>query len=495
VSIPHFLPQTQAVKTADAANSAGDSAPATTKSEKLYRVGTLTYTKGALFQVFFWMLWGDFFFQLLESVTPALIPLQLRWEGASDTLIGFVGSQSAIVAFCLYPVIGMQSDRHRGRLGRRRPFILWCTPPVVLSLVLLGAAKPAGAVLHNMLGWLGGSNFTVASCTIVWIAICYVMWVIFNAYIAQVYSYLFVDVIPREVMGKFFGLYRAVGAIGNLAFNRWALGQAEAHTIHVYALIGLLYASAFYLIVWKVKEGDYPPPPPKKPGGGLAAARQYCKECFTHPFYLNVYCLSFFFWASLVPLGFIVFFATQAGQPGYAATLGLTLQEFGKVKSWTFLIQIPVFFLMGPLIDRFHPIRVSLVGMFLISVSYFSCYWLIQGAASLLVCWTINQGVLAIYLGAGAALTPRLLPREQYGQFFSANQTFGYSSMILTPPVCGFLLGMVRDYRYLFIFCGVCTSLAFLALITLYVQWKKLGGDRQFSPPNTIGNASPAIGP
>ncbi len=463
-----------------------ESAPAATKAPKLYRVGTLTYTKSGLLQVMFWMLWGDFFFQLMESVTPALIPLQLRWEGASDTLIGFVSSPAAIVAVCLYPFIGMQSDRHRGRLGRRRPFLLWCTPPVVLSLVLLGVAKPAGAMLHEVLGWVGGSNFTAAGCTIGWIAVCYVIWVFFNAYITQVYVYLFVDVIPKEVMGKFFGLYRAVGAIGSLAFNRWALGAAEAHTLHVYTLIGLLYASAFYLIVWKVKEGDYPPPPPKKAGGGLGAAKRYFQECFTHPFYLNFYCLSFFFWASLVPLSFIVFFATQAGQPGYAPTLGLTLQEFGEIKSWTFLIQIPVFFIIGPLLDRFHPIRVSLVGLFLISASYFSCYWLVHGSTSLLVCWTINQGVLAIHLVAWVALTPRLLPRTQFGQFFSANQTFGYMSMIITPPICGWLLGMVRDYRYLFIFCGVCTSLTLVALVVLYFQWKKLGGDLHFTPPDTI---------
>ncbi len=454
---------------------------------KIYRVGTLTYTRSALLQVMFWMLWGDFFFQLFESMTPVMVPLQLRWEGASDTLIGLISSQSAILAFCIYPIIGMQSDRKRSSLGRRRPFLLWCTPPVVLSLNLMGAAKPAGVWLHRTLSMLGGSGFTAAGCAIAWIALCSVMYVVFNAYIGQTYQYLFADVIPKEVMGKFFGLYRAVGALGNIAFNRWALGWAEAYTLHVYCLIGILYASAFFLIVWKVKEGAYPPPPPKKAGGGLAAAKKYIQECFTHPFYLNYYFISFFFWSSLVPLSFLVFFATSAGQPGYAATLGLSLKEFGQVKGWTFLIQIPTFFLMGPLIDRFHPIRISIIGMFLTSVTYFSCFWLIHGANSLLLWWSINQGAIAIYLGAGAALTPQMLPRERYGQFFSANQTFGYISLIATPPLCGLLLGVVRDYRYIFIFCGVLTALAFVALVLLYRQWKNLGGEQGFQPPVTTG--------
>ena len=182
-----------------------------------------------------------------------------------------------------------------------------------------------------------------------------------------------------------------------------------------------------------------------------------------------------------------MFFATSAGQPGYAATLGLSLKEFGQVKGWTFLIQIPTFFLMGPLIDRFHPIRISIIGMFLTSITYFSCYWLIHGANSLLLWWSINQGAIAIYLGAGAALTPQMLPRERYGQFFSANQTFGYISLIATPPLCGLLLGVVRDYRYIFIFCGVLTALAFVALVLLYRQWKNLGGEQGFQPPVTTG--------
>lgn len=468
-----------------------ESPPTPPLSPKVYRVGTLTYTKNALLQVMFWMLWGDFFYQLMESM-PMIVPLQLRWEGASDTLIGLLASPTALLAFCLYPMIGMQSDNHRGLLGRRRPFLAWCTPPAVLSLMLLGAAKPAGAVVYRVLHGLGlSSGLTLAGCTIAWIALCSISFVIFNAYITQVYQYLFVDVIPQEVMGKFIGLYRVVGALGSIAFNRWVLGHAQIHTFQVYVDISLLYAAAFYLIVWRVKEGDYPPPPPKPPGRRLGATiKRYVKECYSHPFYLNFYSLSFFFWGSLVPLSFIVFFATEAGRPGYAPTLGLSLAEFGRVKGWTFLIQIPVFFAAGPLCDRFHPIRVGLVGLFLISVSYFSCYWFVQGATSLLICWSLNQGALAIFLGAGAALTPRMLPRDRYGQYFSANQTFGYVSLIIGPPICGLLLGHLRDYRYVFIFCGLCTTATFVALIALYVQWKRLGGDKGFTPP-IVGATAP----
>ena len=465
------------------------SPPSPAAEPRTYRVGTLVYTRATLIPMMFWMLWGAFSFQILESV-PSVIPLQLRWEGASDSVLGLAGSQFAILSFFFFPIIGMQSDRRRGRLGRRRPFLLWCTPPVLLSLVLLGAAKPGGSFLHHALASLGPMKSTAEGCTIAWIFLCYTVFVIFNTYIGQNYQYLIADTVPSEVIGKFYGLFRAIGALGNLAFSRWFFGSARAHTFDVYCLVGLVFASAFLLIVWRVKEGEYPPPPPKKAGGGLTSMKTYCKECFSHPFYLNFYCISFFFWSSLVPLNFVTFFATEAGKPGYAATLGLSLQEFGQIKGWTFLIQIPVFFLIGPLIDRFHPLRVCIVGLLLTSVSYFACFWLIHGSSSLLLWWGVNQAALGIYLGAGAALTPRLLPRERYGQFFSAIQTFGFLPLIVTPPLCGLLLETIRDYRYLFILCGICTTLTFIASLTLYLQWKRLGGDRNFKPPEVAMSTS-----
>lgn len=83
------------------------------------------------------------------------------------------------------------------------------------------------------------------------------------------------------------------------------------------------------------------------------------------------------------------------------------------------------------------------------------------------------------------ALTLRLLPREKYGQFLSANHIFGLISLIATPPLCGVLLGIIRDYRYAFAFSAVCTGAAFLVCGALYLQWKKLGGDASFTPPQT----------
>jgi maltose/moltooligosaccharide transporter len=447
--------------------------PATPRLPAAYTVGTLTYTRRELVLVMFWMLWGDFFFQLMESL-PALVPLQLRWEGATDSTIGWINGLPPLLGFFMFPIAGVQSDRHRGKLGRRRPFLLWCTGPVVLGLVLLGAAKPIGALVYDLLSARAGLAVTMAGCTITWIALCVAVFVVFNAYVVQVYSCLVVDVIPQRVLGTYYGLYRAVGALGNLAFNRWVFGWAESHTFHVYLLVALLYAAAFYLIVWQVREGEYPPPPPRAASAfDWRVIPAYFRECFSTRLHFCYYFLTFFFWGSGVPLSFLVFFATNAGQPGYAPTLGLPLEQFGAVKGWTYLVSIPVYFLAGPVIDRFHALRLTLIGVLLTSASYFCGFWLVQDGVSLQIWWCVNQGFMAIYLVAVCVVAPLVLPREKFGQFVSANVAFGYVSLMILHPLVGWIMEQVRDYRYVFILCGVLTALAALACSVLILEWRR----------------------
>ena len=78
------------------------------------------------------MLWGDFCLNLMDSgVQPNVIPLQLKKYGASMSAIGFLtGSVVELMSIVGVVMISTWSDRHRGRLGRRMPFMLYATPPL-----------------------------------------------------------------------------------------------------------------------------------------------------------------------------------------------------------------------------------------------------------------------------------------------------------------------------------------------------------------------------
>jgi len=449
--------------------------------EIVHRVGTLTYTRLALFQVMFWMLLGDFCLQLMEQLPIAMVPLQLRWVSASDALIGFLtGSLPAFLGMLLNPFVGVQSDRHRGRLGRRRPFLLWATPAVVFALLGLGFAAPAGAWLSSLMGLGSASSFTVG-----WIGGCMVLFVVANTYIMQVYQFLFVDVIPAAVMGKFIGFYRALGALGTFAFHYFLFGRAETHTGTIYVVSALLYAVSFLLLVWRVKEGDYPPPEEKPSASLWSHAADYFRESFGHAFFWKVYALSFFFWSALVPLwAFIVFFGTKpgGGLEDYAPTIGLTLDEFGKIRGWGSLVSVPVFFAVGPLIDRLHPVRICMVGLALSTAAFVACFVWAGSAASFTATWLVLMAAVAVYQGGFGALLPRLMLRAKYGQFVSANQIFGFSGVILAPVLCGWLIEYLRDYRFLFIWCGACCAAGFVLCLLVLSEWKKLGGDKNYRP-------------
>lgn len=456
---------------------------ATSSPAGTYHVGTLVYSRKALLNVLFWMLLGDFCLQLMEQLPIAMVPLQLRWVSASDALIGFLtGSLPAFLGILLNPFVGVQSDRHRGPLGRRRPFLLWSTPFVVLALFGLGFAQPVAVFLSGVFGLA-----SVAAFKIGWIGGCMVLFVVANTYVMQVYQFLFVDVIPAQVMGKFVGFYRALGALGTFAFHYFLFGKAETHTALIYVFAALLYAVSFVLLVWQVKEGEYPPPP-KSSGGFWAHGKVYFQECFGHPFFWKTYTLGFFFWSALVPLwAFAVFFGTRpgGGLTGYAETIGLTMDEFGKIRGWGSLVSVPVFFAVGPFVDRFHPLRVCMVGLGLCLLAFVSCFLFIHNGTTFLIFWLILMAAMAVYMGAVGALLPRLMNPAKYGQFASANQIFGFSGVVLAPVLCGWLIETLHDYRYLFIWCAACNFLCLIMCYFVFRDWKKLGGDTSYAPPET----------
>lgn len=464
-----------------------DTAPAGKKgtwSHSSFKVGTLTYTRTALITIMFWMLWADLCLQIMEQL-PSVIPLQLKWLGASDKLIGFVkDSLPAILTVAFVPIIGMQSDRHRGPMGRRKPFLFWYTIPVCLFLVLLGFAEPIARSLHGLIGEMH-PVLTPSAIGITLIMIFAAGFFFFNLYIMQVYQYLIADVIPQEAMGTFIGLFRAIGAIAGFIFFRWVFGYAKIGAEAIYLGCALLYAIAFFLLVWRVKEGEYPPPDAHAERlGPIKFIQRYARECFGNSFYLKMFSVAFFYWSAFVPfMTFVVFFATQNSGIDYAPSLGVNVEDFGKIKGWSLLPKVLIFIAAGPLIDRFHTLRVLIVGIALVTITYLAGFFVVHTPDQFLWWWITNEIAQAIFQLAYLAMFPILLPRDKYGQYFSANQLFFCVGLVVAPFLCGWLMDGIKDYRYLFIWSGTCTALSMVFVIALYRHWKRLGGDTGYVAP------------
>src|SRR3954469_10640560 len=133
-----------------------DSVNAGAADTRTWRIGTLTYTRFGLLSVFFWMLWGDLCVNIMETIIPRIVPLQLARVGALAATIGLVTSSvPAGVELIVNPFVSTFSDRFRSRLGRRRPFILVCTPILALCLMAVGFSDMAAPQIHAALGRLG----------------------------------------------------------------------------------------------------------------------------------------------------------------------------------------------------------------------------------------------------------------------------------------------------------------------------------------------------
>lgn len=452
-----------------------------------FKVGTLAYTRGALITVMFWMLWADLCLQIMEQL-PSVIPLQLKWLGASDKLIGFIkDSLPAVLTVALVPVIGMQSDRHRGKLGRRKPFLLWCTIPVVVFLVLLGFVEPITRGVHGLLTAMGAGvppNAVGIALVLVFAAGFFV----FNLYIMQVYQYLIADVIPQEAMGTFIGLFRAIGALSVFLFNYYIFGFVEHHVWAVYTGCALLYALAFYLLVWRVKEGEYPPPDDigRERLGPVAFVSRYARECFGNAFYLKMFSIAFFYWSAYVPfMTFVVFYATRSAGDGYAPSLGVNVEEFGHIKAWTSLPKVLIFLALGPMIDKFHALRILIVGSILVTLTYFAGFLVVHNPQQFLWWWISNEVAHSIFQLAYLAMFPVLLPREKYGQYFSANQLFFSVGLVVAPFLCGWLMDVVKDYRYLYVWSGASALASTAFVLALFRHWHRLGGDAGYVAPQS----------
>jgi len=157
---------------------------------------------------------------------------------------------------------------------------------------------------------------------------------LFNNYILQVYQYLIADVCRRKSW-HVRRLYRAIGAVAAFAFNRWVFGYTETHVSWIYLGGAVLYASA--LRCWCGGSGRGSTRRLPEPGNARAVkfVRQYARECYTNTFYLKIFSVALFHWASWCRSRHSWCSMRQDPGPEYAPSLGVSVAEFGRIKAWT----------------------------------------------------------------------------------------------------------------------------------------------------------------
>ena len=443
---------------------------------RTWRNGTLVYTAGGLAVLFLWLMWGDFAYSMKDRATGTVAALMLKKFDVSDFLFGIIMiSFPNFTNIFLCPIVSYRSDRHRGRFGRRIPYLLLTTPFIVIGLAGLGFTPLLARLIRQAVGAEHISyNLTAL------LVFCF-FWIIldFGTTLAgAIFNALATDVVPTEFLGRFFALFRAVSLGCAFLFNYFVMGCAETHALVIFLGLAALYGIGLFSICLKVKEGEYPPPEEETSGPPTVkgAVRTYFRECFSLPYYRWVIMASVVAGFSVVPFNIYGIF--------YAKSLNMDMDFYGKVSSLICLVSFVLSFFLGWFSDRFHPIRTGMVSMALQTVILF-VGGRIATTESVFAWLFLVQGIsIMSYNTLMASYAPRLFPREYFAQFNSAMMLINALASVIGAPLVGKFLDLTGNYYpHLFTIGGVIGLCGLGCFIMVYRGYQRYGGDSGYIAP------------
>lgn len=471
---------------------------------KAYRVGTLSYTKAGLFALFGWLLWGDFCFVLMEAAAPAVLQVNLQEMGAANWLIGLVlVTIPGALNMTVCPATSFWSDRFRSRWGRRIPFLFAATIPLSLFLMLIGFSRQLGGWLHTL---LQGTGYSQTAVILTLIVVFVFGFQVFNMVISSIYYYLFNDVVPAASLARFMAMFRVVGTISGAAFNWFMLKYAVSHMTEVYLVAAGLYCSAFLIMCWRVKEGEYPPPPPHTDGGTgiISGIKTFFRESYSIRFYwlffLSVTCSALAF---IIPNSFGILLAQG---------VGVDLDFYGKTLAVAGLVGAVLLYPAGILADRLHPLRILIVATLaqlcvwpLWLVFLFRDFSPSVTNGIFIAISAISVPATALYFAAEFPTYMRILPKDRYGQFCSATAVVRSCGVMLGGLLLGGLLDRLKVafpaqdycYRFLPLWATFFFAASLVFLLLLQRAWRRRGGLHSYTPPglDDAGACGPGICP
>ncbi|HEY0257588.1 MAG TPA: MFS transporter, partial [Candidatus Methylacidiphilales bacterium] len=268
--------------------------------------------------------------------------------------------------------------------------------------------------------------------------------------------------------------------IVGILLNYWVMGRIESFYAVIFLGIGLLYGVGFTLMCMKVKEGDYPPPPsspfPDKAGSAWTAVCSYFRDGFSNPYYLLFFSTSIFLGTSTVPFNLYSVF--------YAKSLGMDLDAYFKYIAMMYGISLVIAYPLGVLVDRFHPLRVSLVVLALYGGVMGWGIFYVRNAASFAVVLMLHTVITGTLFTAMASLGQRLLPQAKFAEISSAGSVLNCLFGMAFAPMMGAVLDHTHhEYRYVF-HAGLGLALVGLLLgFGLYRGFLALGGPNHYQSP------------
>ena len=439
--------------------------------ETIYSVGTLHYNKHQLIILFVWLMWNDFGITLIEAI-GSLNGVMMRDHGATFTQMALLGSIGGFITPWINPWVSTWSDRHRGRYGRRRPFLLIATPIFAFFLMAIPFMPDFFHYLERFPLMVRFFTHIPMNGPAFLIGVCGLAAGMFNAVVLAIFSYLYWDVVPEKVLGRFNSLKANVALIAGLVWSFFIYGMADHHMKEVYVGTGVFSLAIYLLSVWKIKEGEYPPPDVHKKGGFFAPFRAYFVECFSDSFYIWVFVASLLYQLGNQGGGYQFFYLYQ--------DLKLNLATIGPMDGWAKMVTtgfgLLLGFYIGGLTDRLKPVRLMAPCYMVLALIVYGSFFFVVDQWTYLIA-ICARGLVHFTLGIiVGAFTVEVFPREKLGQFCSAQAVFYQVVCNLTGPLVGMLFDRLQNNRIGFLWMSGFYFLAALAYLKVYFNWKARRG-------------------
>lgn len=426
---------------------------------------------------------------LMETVVPSIMPLKFKELGASNTSLGMILTTiPMMINSVCNPIISFKSDRYRSKWGRRIPFILFTVPVTVAFLLGVGFADSIGLWLYKHVNAYT-MGLSATQYAIVVIAFMMVIYSFFNTFVNSVFWYLFNDVVPEKLLARFMSWFRIVSMIAAALYNFFIFRYAESHASEIFIGAAILYFVGFGLMCLRVKEGEYPPPPANtgNKSGFIAGIITFCKECHSMPHYNYIFlaCMAGAGAGATAPFGLL-----------FALSIGLDVKSIGEIGGVSCVVVAVMITISGWLADRYHPIRIVLLGLILqvVLVIPAAMTWIFFNPSpqtsyylSMLYAVALNAPVGALVGVLDPPMFMRLFPRSHYGQFCSANAMWRSISLIINGTLVGIFfdvlgrwVGKERAYAFIPVWQLLFFLLMLFFIYKVFKKWKELGGDENY---------------
>jgi MFS family permease len=162
----------------------------------------------------------------------------------------------------------------------------------------------------------------------------------------------------------------------------------------------------------------------------------------------------------------------------------MSMQMYGDYGAIQLAISFALAFPFGWLADKIHPLRLTMISLFLYAMTSLLAFFFVRTPATFAAAHVICGACAGMWLTATAPLGPAILPKLKFMQYLSAMHIVAALGRIIISYACGRFLDRVHhDYHYIYIWACVLITMSLIASFVVYRKFMALGGPRSYVPP------------